>query len=108
MKDSIGDQTNIGINLRWLLQLVTISVLAAWAYFQVVSRVSEIEVDILRMRDNVHMNSDFRIKWPLGELGALPDDAEQNLRLKYMEADIQILKNRVDDLRIKDSIKSNN
>jgi hypothetical protein len=31
------------------------------------------------------MNSEFRIKWPRGELGALPDDAEQNLRLLYTE-----------------------
>ena len=63
MKDSIGDQTNIGINLRWLLQLVTISVLAAWGYFQIVSRVSEIEVEILRMRDNVHMNSNLQLSF---------------------------------------------
>ena len=41
-------------------------------------------------------------------IGNFPFDEQQNLRLKYMEADIQILKNRVDDLRIKDSVKSNN
>jgi hypothetical protein len=31
------------------------------------------------------MNSEFRIKWPRGELGALPDDAEQNMRLLFLE-----------------------
>jgi hypothetical protein len=31
------------------------------------------------------MNSEFRIKWPRGELGSLPDDAEQNMRLLFLE-----------------------
>jgi hypothetical protein len=104
----IGDDTNFGVNLKWFLQLIVALSIAVWGYFEVVSRISQVEVNILRMQDNVSMNSNFRVKWPLGELGALPDDAEQNLRLKYMEADIQILKNRVDDLRIKESYSSKN
>jgi len=31
---------------------------------------------------------EFRVKWPRGELGALPDDAEQNMRLQYLEKEI--------------------
>ena len=104
----IGDDTNFGVNLKWFLQLIVALSIAVWGYFEVVSRISQVEVNILRMQDNVSMNSNFRVKWPLGELGALPDDAEQNLRLKYMEAEIQILKNRVDDLRIKESYSSKN
>ena len=60
------------------------------------------------MKDDIHMNSNFRVRWPLGEIGALPDDAEQNLRLKYIEADIQILELRVDDLRINNSYLNKN
>ena len=37
----------------------------------------------------VDENSNFRIKWPLGELGALPDDAEQNMRLTQLEKQIE-------------------
>jgi hypothetical protein len=39
---------------------------------------------------NVHIksNTEFRIKWPRGELGALPDDAEQNMRLTQLEKQI--------------------
>jgi len=39
----------------------------------------------------------------LGELGSLPDDLEQNIRLKYIEADLKLLEERVDGLRIKNS-----
>ena len=37
------------------------------------------------------MNSEFRVKWPRGELGALPDDAEQNLRLDFLEKKVDKL-----------------
>ena len=33
------------------------------------------------MQDAVELNEEFRIKWPRGEMGALPDDAKQDLRM---------------------------
>jgi hypothetical protein len=45
------------------------------------------------------MNSEFRVKWPRGELGALPDDAEQNMRLKYLEGVVGKMETQVDGLR---------
>jgi len=53
---------------------------------------------------DVEMNSDFRVKWPLGQLGALPDDAEQNMRLRFIEKDMEVMEAHVDTLRIR-SIK---
>jgi hypothetical protein len=53
------------------------------------------------MKDSVQLNSEFRIKWPLGQLGALPDDAEQNMRLGFIEKDMVKLETHVDSLRIK-------
>ena len=38
------------------------------------------------------MNSEFRVKWPRGELGALPDDAKQDLRIEYLQTDLEELK----------------
>ena len=45
------------------------------------------------------MNSEFRTKWPRGELGALPDDAEQNMRLNFYERELEKVKVIVDELR---------
>ena len=103
MKNPIGDDTNLGINLKWLLQLIIISATAAWCYFNITSRISQLEIDVLRLKDDVELNNTFRVKWPLGELGSLPDDLEQNIRLKYIEADLKLLEERVDGLRIKNS-----
>ena len=60
-----------------------------------------------RMQDAVEMNSEFRIKWPRGELGALPDDAKQDLRIEYLQealaelkAEIQSLKEKTDHKKL--------
>ena len=102
MEDSkLNDETSLGINLKWLIQIIIVSAMAVWGYFGLTSKISQLEIDVLRMKDSVEMNSDFRVKWPLGQLGALPDDAEQNMRLKFIENDIDFLEGHVDSLRIK-------
>ena len=105
MEDSkINDQTSLGINLKWLIQIIVLAGAAVWGYFGLTSKISQLEIDVLRMKDSVTMNSEFRVKWPLGQLGALPDDAEQNLRLEFIEKDMQVIEAYVDNLRIQ-SIK---
>ena len=61
---NINDDTSLGINLKWLIQIVVISALAVWGYFGLTSRLSQAEIDILRMKDSVEMNSNFRVNWP--------------------------------------------
>tara|TARA_R100000742_G_C4228426_1_gene50546 strand:+ start:33 stop:434 length:402 start_codon:yes stop_codon:yes gene_type:complete len=97
----IDNDTSLGINLRWLIQIIVLAGAAVWGYFGLTSKISQLEIDVLRMKDSVEMNSDFRVKWPLGQLGALPDDAEQNMRLRFIEKDMEVMEAHVDTLRIK-------
>ena len=97
----VNDDTSLGINLKWLIQIVVVAAMAVWGYFGIHSKIGQLEIDVLRMKDSVEMNSEFRVKWPLGQLGALPDDAEQNMRLRFIEKDIIVMEAHVDDLRIK-------
>ena len=97
----LNKDTSLGINLKWLIQLIMLAGAIVYGYFGVTSKIAQLEIDVLRMKDSVQMNSDFRVKWPLGQLGALPDDAEQNMRLRFIEADVATLESHVDTLRIK-------
>ncbi len=97
----INNDTNLGINLRWLIQIIVLAGAAVWGYFGLTSKISQLEIDVMRMKDSVQMNSEFRVKWPLGQLGALPDDAEQNMRLRFIEKDMEVMEAHVDTLRVK-------
>ena len=103
-ESKLNDQTSLGINLKWLIQIIVLAGAAVWGYFGLTSKISQLEIDVLRMKDSVTMNSEFRVKWPLGQLGALPDDAEQNMRLRFIEKDMEVMEAHVDTLRIR-SIK---
>ncbi len=101
MEPKIDDQASLGINLKWLVQIIVVAALAVWGYFGLTSQIAQLQIDVMRMKDAVEMNSEFRVKWPLGQLGALPDDAEQNMRLRFIEKDMEVMEAHVDNLRIK-------
>ena len=103
----IGDETNLDINLKWLIQIVVMVGGVVWGYFTLTSHIRQLEIEVLRMHDSVVQNSEFRIKWPLGELGALPDDAEQNMRLKHLEEKMEKAEKQIDRLRIRDASTNN-
>jgi hypothetical protein len=82
-----------------------LNVNVAGVYFTLIAEIQQMHLSIMRMESELSMNSEFRIKWPRGELGALPDDAEQNMRLIYLEkyqekavSDIDVLKLKVKEL----------
>lgn len=95
----IDENTQIKANAAFAAKLIVGIVTAVWSYSVIVNRISALELEVLRLKDDIHMNSEFRIKWPRGELGALPDDAQQNMRLDFYEKEIEKLKKIVDELR---------
>ena len=97
----LDDSTNVGINIKWLIQIVVGVGAAVTLYFTIMSALSKLEIETLRHNQEIELNSEFRIKWPRGEMGSLPDDAEQNLRLNHLERDVEQLKVLVDELRQK-------
>ena len=97
----LNDQTSLGISLKWLIQIVIIAAMVVWGYFGLTSQISHLNIEVMRMKDSVIMNSEFRVKWPLGQLGSLPADAEQNMRLGFIEKEVATIDAHVDALRIK-------
>jgi len=93
----VSDNSVISIPLRNLVAIIIAVSIAVSGYFALTQRLDMIEKDTEIMRVFVDQNSEFRIKWPRGELGALPDDAEQNMRLDHMEKVIDKLLEELDD-----------
>jgi hypothetical protein len=98
----LDDSTNVGINIKWLIQIVIGVGATVTLYFTIMSALSRLEIETMRHNQEIELNSEFRIKWPRGEMGSLPDDAEQNLRLNHLERDVDQLQALVDELRQKD------
>ena len=94
----ISDQTSISMPMRNLISIVAAVAVGVWAYFGVIERLNNIETNGKLMIADVEKNTEFRIKWPRGEMGSLPADSEQFLLIEDMIVDIEKLTTRVDEM----------
>jgi len=95
----LNESSEITIPVRNLLALVVATGVAVMGYFNITERLNFLEHNSELISIQVDANSEFRTLWPRGELGALPDDAEQNLRLTYLEEMIDDIEERIDLMR---------
>ena len=90
------------LTIKTLIAIAMSFVFYSWSLFlRYLSEIKALEVSVMRMESEVKMNSEFRIRWPRGEMGSLPDDAEQNLRLLYIEKNTNKYFNDVDEMKLK-------
>ena len=94
----LNESSEITIPVRNLIALVLATGVAVMGYFNITERLNFLEHNSDLLTISVEQNSEFRTLWPRGELGALPDDAEQNLRLTYLEELVRELRNELDRL----------
>ena len=101
----LSENTKFNVNVKTIIAICAGLISIAGVYFTLIAEIQQMHITLMRMESELEMDSEFRIKWPRGVLGALPDDAEQNMRLIYLEkyqekavSDIDILKLKVKEL----------
>ena len=94
----LNESSEITIPVRNLLALVVATGVAVMGYFNITERLNFLEHNSELISIQVDANSEFRTLWPRGELGSLPDDAEQNLRLTYLENMIDEIEDQISSL----------
>ena len=98
----ISDQTSISMPMRNLLSILAAVGIGVWAYFGVIERLNKLETvtqlaekDLSqaeeRLGGDIEKNNEFRIKWPRGDLGSLPADAEQFMLIEHLSGEFDKL-----------------
>jgi hypothetical protein len=85
---ALNDRSQLTIDVKSLVGVVLTLLTISGVYFTLTGSLATLQLDVIRMQDSVEMNEEFRIKWPRGELGALPDDAVQDLNIEYLQKEI--------------------
>tara|TARA_R110000765_G_scaffold334866_1_gene425211 strand:+ start:118 stop:429 length:312 start_codon:yes stop_codon:yes gene_type:complete len=103
MADSIdiSQSSKVNLDLKTLVGIVILVLAMGAGYFKLQGQIAALQLDVVRMQDQVSMNTEFRIKWPRGELGALPDDAKQDLKIEYLQKEIVDLREDLEELEDK-------
>ena len=95
-KQVITEKSQVTLDVKTLVGIITAILTIAGVYFTLTAQLATLKLDTIRMQDAVEMNSEFRIKWPRGELGALPDDAVQDLNIEYLQEEVDQLQEEFD------------
>jgi len=97
----LSENTKFNVNVKTIIAICAGLLSLAGVYFTLIAEIQQMHISLMRMESELDMNSEFRIKWPRGELGALPDDAEQNMRLIYLEKYQEKAVDDIDYLKLK-------
>ena len=94
----ISDNTSVSMPMRNLLSILGATALGVWAYFGVIERLNNIETQGKLMVADVEKNTEFRIKWPRGEMGSLPADAQQDMLIEFMSTQVEGMKEEMESM----------
>ena len=85
------------LNLELIGGILAIAVqagIAVWWASGVNSKMFHMDHELMKLNMNVEQNTEFRILWPRGEMGALPDDVKQDSAIQVLQAEVERLRQR--------------
>ena len=105
----ISDSTSISMPMRNLISIIGAVAVGVWAYFGVVERLNKLETQSVllekdmtaedeRLHNEVTKNTDFRIRYPRGELGQSSQDIEQFMLIEDLYKSVERMQKHLDDM----------
>ena len=91
MPTKLNEGTEVALPLRNIISMIAFTSLATWAYFGIVERLNSVETQQTMMKTDLEQNTEFRIKWPRGEMGSLPADNEQFMLIEHLAGELESL-----------------
>ncbi len=96
MATKVNENTEVALPLRNIISMIAGASIATWAYFGIVERLNQIETNQTMMKADLEMNTEFRIKWPRGEMGSLPADSEQFMLIEHLAGELEKLTEEIE------------
>ena len=79
---SISDEARVQMPMKTVASLIVLVAIGTWAYFGIIEKQNKMATQLELMSKDVENNSEFRIKWPRGQMGTLPADSEQYMMIE--------------------------
>ena len=100
MSDNIqkmSDDTQVAMPIRNIISIVAGVAVATWAYSGVIERLNRLETTNAITATEIDANSEFRIKWPRGEMGSLPADSRQDMLIESMQRELEAMMEEIEE-----------
>ena len=80
----INDNTSISMPISNMIAIIGAVAVGVWAYFGVTERLNQHSTSLTLMKKEMEENTEFRIKYPRGELGQSQNDLEQFMLIEEL------------------------
>ena len=94
----VNENTKVSTDLKTILSIVAGVAVGVWAYFGLHESLNATKTKVELMSKDLEENTEFRIKWPRGEMGSLPADSEQFMMLEDLYKTTDKINKQLDNM----------
>ena len=95
----VSEKTNIAMPIKNLISIIAAVAIGVWAYFGITEKLNSHSTQLELRQKYLDKAVEFSIKWPRGEMGSLPADAEQFLLIEDALKDIEDIQEELKESR---------
>tara|TARA_R100000479_G_scaffold159305_1_gene96429 strand:- start:231 stop:653 length:423 start_codon:yes stop_codon:yes gene_type:complete len=88
---TISEEAKVSMPMKTVASLISIVAIGVWGYFGIIETQNQLSTRLELMEKDLTENTDFRIKWPRGQLGSLPADSEQFMLIEDLYKQVEKL-----------------
>ena len=97
---TISESAAVQMPMKTVASLIIIVALGTMGYFQIIERLNIADTRLELMNSDVEQNTEFRIKWPRGQMGSLPADSEQYMMLEDLYKTTDRINEHIDSMAL--------
>ena len=97
---NISEEAAVQMPKKTVASLIIIVALGTMGYFQIIERLNVADTRIQIMEKDLEENTEFRIKWPRGQLGSLPADSEQFMMIEDLYKTTDKLNKHIENMAL--------
>jgi len=94
---TISEEAKVQMPMKTVASLIAMVAIGTWAYFGIIETQNRVNTQLEIMQKDLEMNTEFRIKWPRGQMGSLPADQEQFMMIEDLYKTVERLNKAIED-----------
>ena len=94
----ISESAAVQMPMKTVASLITMVAIGTWAYFGLHETLNQHSTRLELMEKDLEENTEFRIRWPRGEMGSLPADSEQFMMLEDLYKTTDKINKHIDSM----------
>jgi len=96
----ISEEAAVQMPMKTVASLIMMVAIGTWAYFGIIETQNKLSTQVELMTKDLTENTEFRIKWPRGQLGSLPADSEQFMMIEDLYKTVDKLNAHIENMAL--------